>query len=76
VGRIGAILGPILGGVLISQHVATSRIFLIIGVPPICVAIALSVLNWFRPEAAIETGQIAVANRAPFSSENLSGKET
>lgn len=68
VGRIGAILGPILGGVLISLHVPTSRIFLIVAVPPLCVATALSLLNWFRPEAAIETGQIALARPNPFAS--------
>jgi MFS transporter, AAHS family, 4-hydroxybenzoate transporter len=31
IGRIGAIIGPVLGGVLIAQHVATPTLFLIAG---------------------------------------------
>jgi MFS transporter, AAHS family, 4-hydroxybenzoate transporter len=58
VGRIGAILGPILGGVLISLHLQLNHIFLIVALPPLCVASALAVLNWLRPNAALETAQI------------------
>jgi AAHS family 4-hydroxybenzoate transporter-like MFS transporter len=31
IGRIGAIIGPVIGGVLIAQHVATPSLFLIAG---------------------------------------------
>jgi AAHS family 4-hydroxybenzoate transporter-like MFS transporter len=31
IGRIGAIIGPVIGGVLIAQHVATPTLFLIAG---------------------------------------------
>jgi AAHS family 4-hydroxybenzoate transporter-like MFS transporter len=55
IGRIGAILGPVLGGILIAAKLQSSEIFPIIAIPPLCVAAALFTLNWFRPQAALET---------------------
>ncbi len=69
VGRVGAVLGPILGGVLISLHLGLRPIFLIVAVPPLCVGIALFVLHHFQPDAVTESGaQLAEAEAAtpPF----------
>jgi MFS transporter, AAHS family, 4-hydroxybenzoate transporter len=55
VGRIGAILGPILGGALIALHLPLSKIFLIVALPPLCVGLALLTLHWLRPNAVLET---------------------
>jgi AAHS family 4-hydroxybenzoate transporter-like MFS transporter len=38
VGRIGSIIGPILGGLLIGQHLPLPQIFMIVAVPSLCVA--------------------------------------
>jgi AAHS family 4-hydroxybenzoate transporter-like MFS transporter len=40
VGRIGSILGPVIGGVLIGLDLPTSQLFLFAAVPPLCAAIA------------------------------------
>jgi AAHS family 4-hydroxybenzoate transporter-like MFS transporter len=40
VGRIGSILGPVIGGVLISLNLPSSQLFLFAAVPPLCAAIA------------------------------------
>jgi MFS family permease len=40
VGRIGSILGPVIGGVLIGLDLPSSQLFLFAAVPPLCAAIA------------------------------------
>ena len=40
VGRIGSILGPVIGGVLIGLDLPSSQLFLCAAVPPLCAAIA------------------------------------
>jgi AAHS family 4-hydroxybenzoate transporter-like MFS transporter len=40
VGRVGSILGPVIGGVLIGLDLPTSQLFLFAAVPPLCAAIA------------------------------------
>jgi len=40
VGRIGSILGPVIGGVLIGLDLPTSQLFLFAALPPLCAAIA------------------------------------
>jgi MFS transporter, AAHS family, 4-hydroxybenzoate transporter len=41
VGRIGSILGPVIGGVLLALDLPLSRLFLFAAAPALCVAIAL-----------------------------------
>jgi MFS transporter, AAHS family, 4-hydroxybenzoate transporter len=55
IGRIGAIVGPILGGVLISLHLDISKIFLIVAIPPLCVCVALFILHLVNPDAVTKT---------------------
>ncbi|HMI95391.1 MAG TPA: MFS transporter [Micropepsaceae bacterium] len=40
VGRVGSILGPVIGGVLIGLNLPSSQLFLFAAVPPLCAAIA------------------------------------
>src|SRR5882672_8443929 len=40
IGRIGSILGPVIGGVLIGLNLPVSQLFLFAAVPPFCAAIA------------------------------------
>ncbi len=49
IGRIGAIIGPLLGAVLIGLHLSLPIVFLIVSVPSFCIAIALLVINFARP---------------------------
>ena len=39
VGRIGSILGPVIGGVLIGLDLPVSQLFLVAAVPPLCAAL-------------------------------------
>jgi AAHS family 4-hydroxybenzoate transporter-like MFS transporter len=74
VGRIGAILGPILGGVLISLHLDLKQIFLVVAAPPLCVGLALLALHWLRPNAVTESGGSAVSPELPLKDSWLPGK--
>jgi AAHS family 4-hydroxybenzoate transporter-like MFS transporter len=53
VGRIGSILGPVLGGVLISFNVPTSELFFFAAVPALCCAGAVYLLGRARAPAAV-----------------------
>ncbi len=64
VGRIGAILGPILGGLLLALHLGLTQIFLIVALPPLCVGIALFVLHRLQPNAVTESGAMLAAAEA------------
>src|SRR5262249_2486570 len=39
VGRIGSILGPVVGGVLIGLDLPVSQLFLFAAIPPLCAAL-------------------------------------
>jgi MFS transporter, AAHS family, 4-hydroxybenzoate transporter len=56
VGRIGAIIGPLLGGVLVSLHLPLANIFLLLSIPSLCAAGCLFVVNAARPGAGGEPG--------------------
>lgn len=47
-GRIGAITGPILGGVLIGLHLPLTTIFLLVAIPSVCVAACLAIVHAAR----------------------------
>jgi MFS transporter, AAHS family, 4-hydroxybenzoate transporter len=49
IGRIGAIVGPLIGGVLISLHLPLTKIFVLVAIPSFCVAACLFVINFSRP---------------------------
>jgi MFS transporter, AAHS family, 4-hydroxybenzoate transporter len=51
IGRVGAIVGPIIGGFLILHHWSNSAIFLFSGLPPLCAAIAVYMMGRFYHNA-------------------------
>lgn len=46
VGRIGAIVGPVVGGVLMSQHLPSQKLFLVAAVPAGVSAIVMVAMYW------------------------------
>lgn len=46
VGRIGAIVGPVVGGVLMSQHLPSQKLFLVAAVPALVSAIVMVAMHW------------------------------
>ena len=46
IGRIGAIIGPVVGGVLMSQHLPTQKLFLVAAVPALISAIVMLAMHW------------------------------
>jgi AAHS family 4-hydroxybenzoate transporter-like MFS transporter len=53
IGRIGSIVGPVLGGVLLSMAFSTRQIFLSAAGPALCAAVAVFFSYWLRGNAAI-----------------------
>src|SRR4029077_11973135 len=51
VGRIGSILGPVIGGVLIGLDLPISQLFLCAAVPPFCAAIVCFALARLQANA-------------------------
>jgi len=45
IGRIGSIVGPVAGGILLSSHLPMKRVFWAAAVPPLMALIAAAVLN-------------------------------
>jgi len=60
VGRIGSILGPVIGGELIRLDLPSSQLFLFVAVPPFCAAIACFALSRLQSPARPE-GEAALA---------------
>jgi AAHS family 4-hydroxybenzoate transporter-like MFS transporter len=46
IGRIGAIIGPVVGGVLMSQHLPTQKLFQVAAVPALISAIVMGAMHW------------------------------
>jgi AAHS family 4-hydroxybenzoate transporter-like MFS transporter len=60
IGRIGAIIGPVVGGVLMSRHLPSQNLFLVAAVPALISAIVMLAMHWVlraqtqsSPEAAV-----------------------
>ncbi len=64
VGRIGAIIGPILGGVLIGLHLSLAMIFTIVAIPSFCAALCLVAVNYFRPAESAGNEPVVEPNLA------------
>ena len=60
VGRIGGILGPVLGGILLARNWTTPALFIAAGVPALVSALLMFMLRWMIP-APITRGQHQVA---------------
>ncbi len=52
IGRIGSIIGPLVGGVFLSRHWATPDLFLAAAAPPLCAALAALALSRIVASAA------------------------
>jgi len=59
VGRIGSILGPVIGGVLIGLDLPISQLFLCAAVPPLCAAIGCFALARLQANAAPQRETLA-----------------
>lgn len=46
IGRIGAIIGPVVGGVLMSRHLPSQKLFLVAAVPALISAIVMMAMHW------------------------------
>ncbi len=46
IGRIGAIIGPVVGGVLMGEHLATEKLFYVAAVPALISAIVMVAMHW------------------------------
>jgi MFS transporter, AAHS family, 4-hydroxybenzoate transporter len=46
IGRIGAIIGPVVGGILMSQHLPSQKLFLVAAVPALVSAIVMMGMHW------------------------------
>jgi AAHS family 4-hydroxybenzoate transporter-like MFS transporter len=60
VGRIGSILGPVIGGVLIGLDLPISQLFLCAAVPPLCAAIGCFALARLQAESPRAPEALAV----------------
>ena len=52
VGRIGSVLGPVIGGMLIGLDLPVSELFLFAAIPPFCAAIGCFVIARLQPQHA------------------------
>jgi MFS transporter, AAHS family, 4-hydroxybenzoate transporter len=46
IGRIGAIVGPVVGGMLMSRHLPPQKLFLVAAVPALISAIGMAAMHW------------------------------
>jgi AAHS family 4-hydroxybenzoate transporter-like MFS transporter len=46
IGRIGAIIGPVVGGVMMSQHLPSQKLFLVAAVPAFVSAVVMVAMYW------------------------------
>jgi MFS transporter, AAHS family, 4-hydroxybenzoate transporter len=60
VGRIGSILGPVIGGILIGADFSVSRLFIVAALPPLCAAVACFGLARAQDAAGERPGELAV----------------
>ncbi len=61
VGRIGAIIGPVVGGVLMGQHLPTQKLFLVAAVPALLSAIVMVGMHWVLKSKAQAVARGSVA---------------
>jgi MFS transporter, AAHS family, 4-hydroxybenzoate transporter len=51
IGRIGSIIGPVVGGIMLAQHWDRSKLFISGAVPAVCAMLAVAVMWMTRPPA-------------------------
>jgi AAHS family 4-hydroxybenzoate transporter-like MFS transporter len=63
VGRVGAIIGPVVGGMLIAAHIPTRSMFFMIAVPALISALAMFILSRrLRDVEALAPGEVVIAH--------------
>jgi AAHS family 4-hydroxybenzoate transporter-like MFS transporter len=63
IGRIGAIVGPMVAGQLLGMHWTTDKLFFAAAVPALISAIVMLMLKWaVRPQAPREAAREVVAH--------------
>jgi AAHS family 4-hydroxybenzoate transporter-like MFS transporter len=63
VGRVGAIIGPVVGGMLIAAHVPTRSMFFMIAIPALVSALAMFILSRrLRDVEALAPGEVVIAH--------------
>jgi AAHS family 4-hydroxybenzoate transporter-like MFS transporter len=58
VGRIGSIVGPVVGGIILSLNLTLKSVFLLASVPALISAAALLVVEIMKPQPEEESGEI------------------
>jgi AAHS family 4-hydroxybenzoate transporter-like MFS transporter len=62
VGRIGAIIGPVVGGVLMSRHLPSQKLFLVAAVPALISAVVMAGMHWVLKQQAQPAGALGGAS--------------
>jgi AAHS family 4-hydroxybenzoate transporter-like MFS transporter len=60
IGRIGSIVGPVAGGMLLSSHLPMKRVFWAAALPPLIALLAAAVLNQRMGSGAVKQSPAAV----------------
>jgi MFS transporter, AAHS family, 4-hydroxybenzoate transporter len=64
IGRIGSIVGPVVGGILLSQHLSFEALFMLAAILAVGAALGIILANVLRPR---ETESGAVTPAASFA---------
>src|SRR6185312_686775 len=63
VGRIGAIIGPVVGGMLLAAHIPSRSLFFMIAIPALVAALSMFVLSRrLRHVEALAPGEVVIAH--------------
>ncbi len=62
IGRIGAIIGPVVGGILMGRHLPTQKLFLVAAVPAVVSAIVMVGMHWVLKEQKQHAPGVTVAS--------------
>jgi AAHS family 4-hydroxybenzoate transporter-like MFS transporter len=75
IGRLGSIVGPLLGGLMLSRHVGADILFLAAAVPALCACVAAFLLNKVAlpvaENAAASAGGKSASDRRSWIVQNL-----
>ena len=58
IGRVGSIVGPTVGGLMLATGLDAKHVYYVCIVPALVAAVAIALLRW-RPESASEAGGAA-----------------
>jgi AAHS family 4-hydroxybenzoate transporter-like MFS transporter len=63
VGRVGAIIGPVVGGMLLAAHMSPRNLFFMIAIPALIAALAMFILSRrLRDVEALAPGEVVIAH--------------